>query len=959
MKPIRGFLVLALLAMSPAWLLAQQSTGDIYGILQDSEGGVLPGVMVTLTGSQIGQMTQVSGMQGDFRFIRLSPGDYDLECQLDGFATYVQKAVQVVTGGAVNLKITMQAATVSETITVTAEQPILDTRKTGVGQNVTQEVLANIPTARDPWVVLSMISGIVVDRVNIGGAEGGQQSYFTSRGENTRGNAMWNMDGITITDMASTGASTSYFDFDTFEELQVTTGGNDPSQATGGMGINFVTKRGGDMPKGSARFIVTSEGLQSDNTKELATPEHGGSEDLDGYVWNSEFTRPILSKLRDYGIEIGGPIIKEKAWYWGAVGVQDIQLIAVNGAPDNTQLENISLKFNAQATESLGLTYFYYRGDKVKRGRNAGATRPTETTTNQWGPTNIHKVEANYLVNPNLFIDGKFGYFKSTYYLEPNGGMDRNMWRDVDGVWHNTYSYFESNQPNYQVTLDTNYFANALGGSHEFKVGFSYRRFDNDSSTRYPGNKVVADEYNEIAWITRDSHAKTRNKYLAFYAGDTYTRGRLTANIGFRYDRQNGELLPVSVGANPLFPDILPGVSVAAIESPFTWSNFSPRLGMTYDLLGDGKTILRANFARYADQLPVRPLWRQSPVTYVGELDYLWSDLNGDHEVQPDEIDWDYGPYGIYYVDPLDPQSSRSTTVVNPDLKAPTRMEFIVGGEREIMQNFSVGANFVWRKSYDLLWSVGTDYKNPNRPYTYSDYELAGYVTGTLPDGTPYNMPYYSLRPERADMVGAGIDQLYTNQDGYNDKYQGLEVFATKRLSDKWMLNASFNWQRNRGYYSGTAGISDPTNVNDGENTATNSGKDGWVSTPEWTFVMNGLYQLPYQISVSGNLISRQGFPVVYYERKSGVDPGISYKNVRAQLIGDWKLPNMIELDFRVSKAVSLGDKGNVSLDLDVFNILNRNTPLYIQERLKRSNTNQVQDLMYPRIVRFGVRYQF
>ncbi len=945
--------------LAPVAGMAQTSTGEIYGLIVDQTGGVVPGVTVTLSGNLIGTMVQISNMNGEVRYIRLSPGDYDLECTLDGFTSYLQKQITVQVGGAVNLKITMKPTTVSETVTVTAEQPILDTKKTGVGQNVTNETLANIPTARDPWVVLSMISGIIVDRVNVAGSEGGQQSYFTSRGDNSRGNAMWNMDGITITDMASAGASTTYFDFDSFEELQVTTGGNDPSQATGGMGINFVTKRGGDVPKGSARFIITSEGLQSDNTKDLHTPDHGGSEVLDGYVWNPEFNRVKLIKLRDYGIEVGGPIIKEKAWYWGAIGVQDIQTLAVNGAPDNTQLENISFKVNTQLSEAMGLTYFYYRGDKIKKGRNAGATRPTATTSNQYGPTGLHKVEMTYVLNPNFYINGKFGYFKSTYYLDPNGGMAAERYRTDDGIWHGSWSQSFSEQPNYQGTVESNYFLSGLGGNHEFKFGFSYRRFDNDSGIRYPGDKVVADAYNGIAWITRDSHAKTRNNYVSFWVGDTFTKGRLTANLGFRFDKQNGKLMPVSVPANASFPDILPSITIGAMDSPFTWNNFSPRLGATYDITGDGKTIIRGSFSRYADQLSVAPIWRLSPVTYCGELDYLWTDLNGNNLAEYNEIDWGYGPYGIYYVDPLDPTSNRSTTVVDSKLSSPNRTEFILGGEREVMQNFSVGANFIYRKSSNLNWIVGTDYKNPSRPYMYNDYELAGNITGVMPDGTPYNMPYWQLKAERADLEGAGIDQLYTNQKDYSGKYQGLEIFATKRLSNKWMMNASFNWQRNRGYYNGTAGISDPTNIHDGEGLASNSGKDAWISTPAWTFVANGMYQMPYRVSVSANLISRQGFPVVYYERKSGVDPGISYKNVRTQMIGDRKLPNMVELDLRLSKEVSLGDKGNVNLDLDIFNILNKNTPLYISERLKRTTTNEVQDLMYPRVVRMGLRYSF
>ncbi len=953
----------ALILLVPVLAHAQLNTGDIYGTIQDQTSGVLPGVTVTLTGNLIGKMNQTTGTGGDFHFIRLSPGEYDLLCELPGFTTYVQKRISVEVGGAVNLKITLKPTTVAETVTVTAEQPILDVKKTGVGQNVTNEMLANIPTARDPWVIMSMISGVIVDRVNIGGAEGGQQSNFTSRGDVAGNNSMWNMDGITVTDMGAVGGSPLYYDFDAFEEIQITTGGNDPSQATGGMGINFVTKRGGDAPKGSARFITTSEGLQSDNTRNLHTPDHGGAETLDGFAWNPDFKMVSLLKLRDYGIEIGGPIIKEKAWYWGAVGLQDIQTLTVNGTPDNTQLENISFKLNTQLNQNDSITYMFYRGNKVKRGRDAGVTRPVETTYNQTGPTNIHKIELSHIVNSNFYLNGKFSYLYGTFFLAPQGGLNAEATRDANGVWHHSYQDYMSDRPNWFASADMNYFLSALGASHEFKFGFSYRKCPVESVSKWPGDRVVADAYNGIAWITRDSHVHTETKYLGVYAGDTITRGRLTLNIGVRFDRQTGSLLDASSPASPAYPQLLPAISIAATDAPFKWNDFSPRLGMTYDILGDGKTLLRASFARYADQLSAGDVGLVSPIYGCGELDYYWTDLNSDGYAQPNEIDFAYGPVGIYYVDPLSPSSSRSTIAMDPNLKSPKRLEFIGGGEREIMKDFSVGANFVWRKATGITWKVYTDYQNSNQPYGYNDYELAGYITGVLPDGAAYNMPYYRLKSSRAEMIGAGIDRLYTNRKDYDQKYRGIEIFATKRLSNKWMLNSSLNWQSDREYFHGTGGISDPTNVHIGEDLAflsSSSGKsDFWVGTPKWQFLLNGMYQLPYLVSISANLISREGFPIVYYEPQYAVDPGVSEKQVRVVTIGDRKLPNMFSLDFRISKAISLGDKGNVSLDLDVFNIFNKNTPLHVSERLQTDVTNQVQDLMYPRVVRLGLRYSF
>ncbi|MBI2838691.1 MAG: carboxypeptidase regulatory-like domain-containing protein [Acidobacteria bacterium] len=131
------------------------------------------------------------------------------------------------------------------------------------------------------------------------------------------------------------------------------------------------------------------------------------------------------------------------------------------------------------------------------------------------------------------------------------------------------------------------------------------------------------------------------------------------------------------------------------------------------------------------------------------------------------------------------------------------------------------------------------------------------------------------------------------------------------------------------------------------------------------THVRNGMYQLPYGVNVAANLMSREGFPVMYCRVLFFVDPGSSTKAVRTNVAGERRYPNMVELDTRISKSISLADRGIINLDLDVFNALNRNTPLNVLQRAfsatdpRRSLTGQVTDLLYPRTVRLGLRYSF
>ena len=157
---------------------------------------------------------------GEYRFLNLAPGPYKITATLSGFTTVVREDVIVAVGRSVELPLALKIATVAETITVVGESPVIDTRATGTATNFTADELAKIPTSRDPFALMRSVPGVLVDRVNIGGNETGQQSNFASKGTRPQ-DAVWTLDGVDITDMAATGASPTYFNYDNFEEIQV------------------------------------------------------------------------------------------------------------------------------------------------------------------------------------------------------------------------------------------------------------------------------------------------------------------------------------------------------------------------------------------------------------------------------------------------------------------------------------------------------------------------------------------------------------------------------------------------------------------------------------------------------------------------------------------------------------------------------------------------------------------
>src|SRR3954468_7143696 len=184
---------------------AQSQTGEIFGKVTDPSGAVLPGVSVTLTGPSLVQpQTATTSESGSFQFPRLNVGTYNVKFELAGFKTVIKEKIEVTVVFSANVSTQLGVSSVQETVTVTGESPIVDTKQTGTKQTFTLEQLQSIPSARDPWVILHPTAGIIMNGENIGGNMSGQQSNFVSRGANPT-NTKWSLDGVDITDMNATG----------------------------------------------------------------------------------------------------------------------------------------------------------------------------------------------------------------------------------------------------------------------------------------------------------------------------------------------------------------------------------------------------------------------------------------------------------------------------------------------------------------------------------------------------------------------------------------------------------------------------------------------------------------------------------------------------------------------------------------------------------------------------------
>jgi len=997
-----------LLLVASGTAMAQLQTGNLYGTVTDDKGAPLPGVTVTTTGNGAPQV-QVTNAQGQFRFLGLTPASYQLKAELEGFSTIDYPNIVINIGRNTQIEVKLSAA-VEDVITVTAESPLLDERRISTGATVSQTELEKIPTSRDPWSVLQTAPGVLTDRINVGGNESGQQSQYVGPGSGGD-QAVWSVDGVVITDMAALGSSPSYYDFDAFEEMQVTTGGSDSTVATGGVVLNMVTKRGTNEWRGSARYYKTDDNYQSDTSfgdNDLAagncTPAtpclyRSGSGQtrsqlvqfqlgLLGSPPTAHFTQgnQIVS-VDDYGAELGGPIVKDRLWVWGSYGKQKVNLLTIANVSDKTDLKTYNGKLNAQIASNNSATAFILNSDKTKVGRNAGPTRPQETTWDQghFGPKpTAWKAEDTHIFSSSFYLTGLYSKVEGGFILAPEGGLNVTSFGDITGTWHNTFLLNSTLRPQTQYKADASNFFNTGAVSHELKFGVGYRQAEVTSLTQWGGAGINLSGpaffglANEVLAVTRNGGASIEQTYKNLYLQDTLTSGNLTANIGVRYDTQGGNNLARSQPASSFLPDVLPAVSVEKHDIGFEWKDFTPRLGLTYALGAERKTLLRASYSRFADQLGTGTGGFLNPLGAVSYA-YFYTTNLGTPNVTHDQV----GDFLAYSgnVNPFTGGLLQSNAL-DSNLSAPKTDELLLGVEHALLPEFVVGVNLTYRKITDILQQdllvfdgVGSAYSAANinsvgRRATRADYVQGGTITGTLPNGTTYSRPFFVINPNLETREGRF---LFNGDD--EQTYKGASIVFNKRLANRWMLRGNvtysdWTWSKvpassnpdptqllGGGYREGDA-------VLQGSGTASGS-KAGVYINSKWAYSLNGLYQVspdrPWGFNVALNLNGREGYPVPYFQRIGLPANYVTGPTENIQVTDrpdSFRLENISIVDARVEKEFTFSDFG-LTLGVDCFNVLNESYALQRNHRLQQTTSDNVREITSPRIFRFGARLSF
>ena len=707
----KGLIILAVLLLTVSFAAAQVRTGTLYGKVTDSEKTPLPGVTVTLSSNILARLTTITSAQGTFRFPSLSPAnDYQITAELTGFKKAQKTGIIMNVGVTVEINVTMEMGTIEEQVTVIAVTPVVDTKKTTVGATVGKEAMQSLPTARDPWVIMQLAPAIMVDRENVGGNESGQQSGFIGKGDtsgarisgNQGANNTWSVDGIDLTDPAALGGSAGYYDFDMFEELQIQTGGAaDVTIQTGGIALNMVTRRGGNKTSLAGRFYLTDNYFQADNL----------TDDLKA---KGVINVNRIENIKDFGFNAGGPILKDKVWWWGAYGVQDIFVYTITGNKDQSLLNNYNFKINAQLLANNRFEALITSGAKEKYGRDSSIATPEgnhQTGKYHWGSP-IVKLQDEHVIGNDFFISLKYSFNDAGFGWRPM--TDPNV--EFPIVYDNTlakYVPYKSgmnaswgsygvSRPRNNAQVQATYFNDSfLGMSHEIKAGAEYSHKVQSTEASGTGNiqgfninraysslqlDVNADGtrttdemagWQRVSLYRRTGSASTADQYAA-YIQDTITKGNFTLQLGLRFDKQvtgmgaykNDAVLPGAKAWDAVFaPEVsavldkqLTDISVNAVKGiaqvvngdnrPYQWNTFSPRLGLTWDIFGNGKTVAKLSGSSYGDIMGVG-WYAATPYGTGGTINYWWKDANADNKMTFNEMYWAYStrqPVGTRYV---------------------------------------------------------------------------------------------------------------------------------------------------------------------------------------------------------------------------------------------------------------------------------------------------------------------
>ena len=937
MVPRRAIAVCLAALLYATTASAQVQTGSITGNVTDTSNALLPGVNVTLAGDRVigGTLVQTTDASGMYRFDRLSPGTYSVKFELQGFRTVDRQNVVVNAAFVATISAKLEVGSLSETITVTGASPTVDV-KSNVQQTVmSQEILEGVPTGRDPWSLAKLIPGVQVATYDVGGTQSMQQSSMSAHGSSTN-DVSYNIDGATVNWPGGGGGATMiYYDQGMFEEVNYMTSAIPAEMLAGGVSINMVTKDGGNVWKGTARYSFANDGLQAENWADAqkAFPTFRGNP---------------TKKTYDFNLNGGGAIIQNKMWVSGTYRKWIVNKLVNATNPDGTQalddndLVNYSGKVVTQITPNQKVSAGYFWNNKVRGHRRDTNDRiPDIAAVLQTNPVQTTQVKYTGIKN-RLVWESNFSVMdgQTNYTYQPDS--DPTLPRIIDTVTTEVFnnSTREEHQPNSRTQFDNvfTYGKSGMGGEHLFKGGVQWGRlyYSSDYSVRLD-HWLVYNNTVPTAVRIYNSPAVSKNEatVTGFFIQDSWSMNRLTLNLGGRYDKYVGTLPDQSSPGGTFSAPRTVTKKEAINQNIGVW-----RLGASYDLTGTGRTALKASYSRYGLQVGIDRVTNVNPLT-VGSADCPWTDPNGNRKYDAGEINLTACPAF----------SGGTLTNYASGVSWPYSDEVTAGVETQLPGAVRMGAMFYYRTNRNQFGQHNT--LQPTSAYTKYTVNIPNGPGGTVAAPKPTTAEVYNVDP----LVNS-LSLSVRDNEGYLDtEYKGIEFTATKRFSKKWQMQAGFTIGKNEG------GVSGGTDLNDPNNTRFPTGIIG--NDSETAFRLSGSYVLPYDINVAGSMIANNGYPYVStysLTRAAAAAQGITLtrasQTIQLSERGNERYNNVTMFDMRLSRAWRFGKGRSLAPQIDFFNIGNANT-VTSQALAVGGSYLAPQEILAPRIIRVGFSLNF
>jgi hypothetical protein len=945
-----GLLVAALMVAAAAPAYAQgggaSSTGTIQGRVTDAQGAVLPGVTITATSpSALGAQTTVTTETGNYRFPALPPGVYTVSYELPGFNTVRREGIQISLGFTANVNVELALATLQETVTVTGESPIIDTSATRTVQTFKLEQLQSIPNARDMWALLALTPGVAMTRIDVGGNRAGTQTGYSAYGQTGQVRVL--IEGINSTE--GTGGAGFYFDYSSLEEVFLGTSGQSAEMPNPGVQSQFIAKSGGNQFNGEYYLDWYNNSLQGSNIPDdvIARGIRSGSNEI--------------AKYYDTAINVGGPIKKDKIWWFGTYRTQKNAIAQPQFLFDqtfDTLLWNPVVKGTYQATQNNKFIGYYQWGQKTQPNRLPYATYqyadagPTlEQNSGSW----VYKAEWNGTLSEKLYVEARYGDFG--YYFPLTANTDEQYFFRDTGLQTLTggQQRWQLDRDRKQLTGAATYFLDTDKGSHTIKFGGEMlkeqgwegyqQQFGGNIDHQYANNVSSTVVFTlptakQVGSIKDNDEGNLTSRsaldVASIFATDTVAVGRMTLSAGVRFDRYHGwlpeqEQLGVTVG-----PTSVPATTFAE-KHLYTWNQLAPRIGVVYDLTGDGRTVIKGNYGLFWHNPGVGVGSDSNENTTAKSETYVWNDFNGDRRWQP-------GEQGNRTA-----QALAGTISLDPDIKAPVSHDASVFLERQIGESIGVRTGFVYKTEDDLIGIFV-----PGRSALNGAYSVAFPFTDIGVDGraataddsviTLHGLP-------TALQSQFPLNQVVMNVpgDGRNSRYKTVEASISKRFSNGWsgQIGTGYTWSHD--FIESVANSFPQTPDRPGDH-----------DRRGWGVKISGTYDAPFGIRLSPLLRHQSG---VNFARQISV-PGTAgnafglifpASTIYADEPQANREDNIWVLDLRAEKSVTLTGRLRTRLFLDLFNLSNSHASEAIT-RTTGVNYLRPANILAPRTARLGFR---